>query len=53
MMSKGFDINRLHLQNKPTQILFALVLIVVLLVLGYLVVFKDQWDCGKSMKLKP
>jgi pilO len=44
MMSKGFDINRLHLQNKPTQILFALVLIVVLLVLGYLVVFKDQWE---------
>lgn len=38
------DINKLHLQSKPVQLLLALIVAVFLVVLGYFAFFQAQWE---------
>lgn len=51
------DIKKLHLQSKFVQLICALVVVVLLVFVGYLVMFQDQWTeyhdaVAKEAKLK-
>lgn len=43
-MSKEIDLKNLHLQAKPIQLGVALLVAAVILVVGYLLFFKAQWE---------
>lgn len=43
------DLKNLHLQSKPIQLLVALLLAAVIVLLGYLLFFKDQWSEYQTM----
>ncbi len=44
MSLNSIEFNKLHLQNKPVQVLIALCLAAVILVAAYFAVFQGQWD---------
>lgn len=43
-MSKEIDLKNLHLQSAPVQLLVLLLIVAVIMLLGYLAFFKNQWD---------
>lgn len=43
-MSKEIDFKNLHLQSKPIQLGVALLVAIVILILGYVLFFKTQWE---------
>lgn len=48
MSLNSIEFNKLHLQNKPVQVLIALCLTAVILVAAYFAVFQGQWDEYKT-----
>ena len=48
MSLNSIEFNKLHLQNKPVQVLIALCLAAVILVAAYFAVFQGQWDEYKT-----
>lgn len=48
MSLNSIKFNKLHLQNKPVQVLIALCLAAVILVAAYFAVFQGQWDEYKT-----
>ena len=48
MRLNSIEFNKLHLQNKPVQVLIALCLTAVILVAAYFAVFQGQWDEYKT-----